>query len=141
MIGLPEQAWQLPAIAVVLLLVIGYLLWTNRDQRKEAQAEREAAQAEREAGQEFLQSLVETNDKERQTNTKCLIDLIERTTKAQEQTAGAIASIADTLAAKLGEHERATADRHGQTMAELRTMRPGGGVAVRYPKAGGKRAE
>ena len=135
MIPLPEQAWQLPAIAVVLLLVIGYLLWTNREQRREAEAERKTSQA-------FLQSLVDSNDKERRDSTKCFIELVERTTQAQEKTASAIKDIVDTLATELGNHDSRAAERHGQAMAELRALRPAGGVAVRYPKkAGGDRAD
>ncbi|MBU2685548.1 MAG: hypothetical protein KKF27_20095 [Gammaproteobacteria bacterium] len=57
-----ESFWQLPAIAVVAVIVIGWLLWSQREERKNVA---DQWGTERTQNQEFMAGLIERADKDR----------------------------------------------------------------------------
>ena len=123
---LPSDFWQLPAIAVALLLVIGWLLYTQREERRSQATERAEMSA-------YLRKLVQDAEAQRKADLAGFTALLERNIVVQERTAASIASFTKALAEEMGRQEERAQRRfeEGQRQAEARCQ-----AAVRQLQAG-----
>jgi len=95
---LPSDFWQLPAIAVALLLVIGWLLYTQREERRSQTAERAEMVS-------YMRTLLQDAEAQRRQDLGSFATLLERNIVVQERTAAAISSFAQALAEETERHE------------------------------------
>lgn len=130
--------WEQPLIAVVLISIVVFLIFTMRGERKANQQERDAASAERKAErqtaaadrarhEQFMADLVLRSHEDGQFLVTRFDELVvqghqaqERTGQALEKVAAGVATLAESTATQMARHEENADLRSREVLRAIR---------------------
>ena len=115
-------AYELPAISILALIVIGWLLWTQREERRRISAE---SQAERRQHTEFVENLVAKAEADRTMQMAQWREMVAQSIAAYQSLCKALQDHEERSERRFQDHERNARERTRSLVTACEGLRGG----------------